>query len=194
LRIEPSLAAVALAICLPLACSGTDRARLDHVTGILRQSAEHLDQDERSEIATGLLRAEHRTGVDAFLLLAVAEEESDFRPRVASHRGALGLLQIRPATARAVARRHQISWDGESTLLEPSTNLLIGAAYLRELHERFGSWDLALTAYNQGPTRARRLEKRGRNPSSRYAVRVLKRFEFLRGEFDATIDPTRATD
>jgi soluble lytic murein transglycosylase len=107
-----------------------------------------------------------------------------------SRRGAVGLLQVQRATGQDVARRHEIEWDGRASLLEPSTNLLIGGVYLRELRERFGSWDLALTAYNEGPTRARRASRRGRTPSSRYAARVLRRFEELRGETLATGNST----
>ena len=146
----------------------------------LQERASHLQKADHREIARGLSRAERKTGVDALLLLAVMEEESHFRPRAKSRRGALGLMQVRPATGRDVAKRNRISWSGEASLFQPSVNILVGAAYLRELRERFGSWDLALTAYNHGPTRARQLAGGGRNPSSRYAARVLRRFESLR--------------
>jgi len=108
------------------------------------------------------------------------EEESHFRPLARSRRGALGLLQIRAATGRDVAERSRIPWKGEVSLFEPSTNLLIGATYLAELRNTFGSWDLALTAYNQGPTRARKIGARGTKRSSRYSEQVLRQFEVLR--------------
>jgi soluble lytic murein transglycosylase-like protein len=190
LAIGPAIA-VAISFFSLLACTSPNAERADRVTDLLRRLASHLDHDDRSEIAAGLMQAERESGVDVFLLLAVAEEESDFRPRATGRRGALGLLQIRPSTGRDVARRYQLSWEGEKTLFDPSVNLVVGALYLRELRERFGSWDLALTAYNHGPTRARRIEKRGRSPSSRYAARVLERFESFRGTFNATDDTSR---
>ncbi len=174
--------------CLWLACADRDNRRFEFITGHLEQRAQHLEPVDRHEIARGLLCAEQQTGVDAFLLLAVVEEESRFRPRARSRRGALGLLQIRPGTGRDVAHRHRISWEGEASLLEPSVNLLIGATYLSELREGFGSWDLALTAYHQGPTRARSVARPGRNPSSQYAARVLERFESVRRAAGATTD------
>jgi soluble lytic murein transglycosylase len=165
-----------------LACSAADTERTLFITGVLQERAKHLQRTERSEIVAALLRAERKTGVDAFLLFAVAERESHFRPRARSHRGALGLVQVRPSTGREVCRRNRIPWKGDASLFEPSFNVLIGAIYLAELRERFGSWDLALTAYNRGPTDARRAAARGKSPSSRYAARVLRQFESLREE------------
>jgi soluble lytic murein transglycosylase len=151
----------------------------------LQERAEHLGSAERREIARGLIGAERKTGVDAFLLLAVMEEESHFKQRARSRRGALGLLQVLPETGREVAQRNRISWKGEASLFQPSVNILIGAAYLAELRERFGGWDVALTAYSHGPTKARELARRGRKPSSRYAARVQRRFESLQQAADA---------
>jgi len=86
-------------------------------------------------------------------------------------------LQIQAVTAMEVAERNGIGWSGPEQLLDPGFNARIGAAYLANLHERFGSWDLALTAYNRGPAKAKRLS--GRTPSSGYSARVLQRFEDL---------------
>jgi soluble lytic murein transglycosylase len=163
-------------LCCLLACATAETEREDLIVTILRERAAHLHRSERREIARELSRAERETGVHALLLLAVAEEESHFRVEAKSRRGALGLLQVRPATARDVAARHRIRWSGPPSLFEPSVNIRIGAAYLAELEERFGAWDPALTAYNRGPTAARKAVTRGRRPTSRYAGRVLKRF------------------
>ena len=111
--------------------------------------------------------------MNAILLLALMEEESRYKPRAKSKRGAVGLLQIRPMTGKDVAQRHQIPWEDGSSLFEPTVNILIGGTYLSELQERLGTWDLALTAYNQGPTKAKKVAKRKSTPSSRYAGRVL---------------------
>lgn len=165
---------------LALACAPDRDGRVAVIETILDRRAAHLEPAERQEIAEALVRAERTTGVDALLLVAVAEEESRFRSGARSHRGALGLLQVLPETGRAVAGRHDIPWNGESTLLEPSRNLMIGAAYLGDLRERLGSWELALTAYNQGLTRARSQARRGRDSSSGYASRVLRRVQALR--------------
>jgi soluble lytic murein transglycosylase-like protein len=177
--------------CVLLACSGTDAERTRYLAATLEQRARHLASGERKEIARALIRAERRSGVDALLLFALAEEESRFKPRAKSRRGALGLVQVRPSTGRDVCRRHRIPWRGDASLFEPSLNLQIGATYLAELRDRFGSWDLALTAYHEGPTRARKVAARAREPSSRYAARVLRRFESLRQAARTESDQTR---
>jgi len=180
-------AGLLVAVCLwgPGGCSISDSHRFDFMIETLRERAEHLGSAERREIARGLIRAERKTGVDAFLLLALMEEESHFKQRARSRRGALGLLQVLPETGREVAQRNRISWKGEASLFLPSVNIFIGAAYLAELREQFDDWDVALTAYNHGPTKARELARRGRKPSSRFAARVLRRFESLRQAAEA---------
>jgi soluble lytic murein transglycosylase-like protein len=83
-----------------------------------------------------------KTGVPVSLLVATAYEESRMDPAAESRAGARGLLQVMPATARA------LRLDGD----DPATNVLAGAQYLRLLINRFGSIELALAAYNAGPT------------------------------------------
>lgn len=76
------------------------------------------------------------------LLTAVARVESQFVHTAVSAAGARGLLQVMPATADEL----ELSADS------PEENVLAGARYLRTLFDRFGSSDLALAAYNAGPT------------------------------------------
>jgi soluble lytic murein transglycosylase-like protein len=83
-----------------------------------------------------------KTGVPLSLLVATAYVESRMDPRAESRAGARGLLQLMPATAR------ELRLDGD----DPATNVLAGARYLQQMIDRFGSVDLALAAYNAGPT------------------------------------------
>lgn len=89
--------------------------------------------------------------VDAALACAVAEVESGFDPRARSPRGAVGLMQLMPATAEDMARMHRLPrWD----LYESADNALLGVAYLKLLLHRFhGNLHLALAAYHAGPSR-----------------------------------------
>jgi soluble lytic murein transglycosylase-like protein len=91
-------------------------------------------------------RASALTGVPRSLLVATAYEESRMNPRARSGAGAVGLLQVMPETARA------LNVDGE----DPAANVLAGARYLRQMLDRFGSVELALSAYNAGPTAVER--------------------------------------
>jgi soluble lytic murein transglycosylase len=99
----------------------------------------------------GFLRAEGEPG--AALLLAVARQESQFDPSAISPAGARGLMQLMPATARAVARELEIAFRADALLAEPAYNLRLGAHYLSRQLERFGEPALALAAYNAGPGR-----------------------------------------
>lgn len=79
------------------------------------------------------------------LALAVARVESDFNPAAVSHAGALGVMQIMPATARGEFG------IGADRLYDPRLNARLGVAFLRKLYIAYGRrWDLALSHYNGG--------------------------------------------
>lgn len=93
------------------------------------------------------------TNAEPALLLAVARQESQFDPRAVSPAGARGLMQLMPATARAVARELAIGFRTDALLDDPAYNLRLGSHYLARQLERFGEPALALAAYNAGPGR-----------------------------------------
>ena len=95
-------------------------------------------------------------GVDWSLLAAVAREESRWNPRALSVVGARGLVQLMPATARAVALRLGESPPNPEGLFDPRTSLLLGAAELGRLLAEFGGRRApAIAAYNAGEHQAR---------------------------------------
>jgi len=108
-------------------------------------------------------KASHETALPISLLAAVAWEESRMDPRALSDAGARGLLQLMPRTAKALA----------ISPTDARANILAGARYLGQLVSRFdGNLELALAAYNAGPTV---VEQLGRAPSLatlRYAKNV----------------------
>lgn len=90
-------------------------------------------------------------GLDINWVLALARQESAFVPDARSSKGALGVLQLLPATAKQTARSIGIGFKGSYELLDPETNIKLGTAHLRELLERFGNNRiLATAAYNAG--------------------------------------------
>ena len=89
-------------------------------------------------------------GLDSRLVLAVIKTESGFDPDAESAAGAVGLMQLMPATAEFIADKAGIGdIDGES-LRKPEINIRLGCAYLRYLMNRFGDMRLCLCAYNAG--------------------------------------------
>lgn len=85
--------------------------------------------------------AAQRHGVPADLFLRLVQQESGFRHSARSHKGAIGLAQLMPGTARKLGVNPH----------DPYENLDGGARYLKMQYRAFGSWRLALAAYNAGP-------------------------------------------
>lgn len=113
-------------------------------------------------------------GLDAALVQAVAWRESRWQQRVVSHREAIGIMQVRPATGAAMAGH----LGREINLYDVTDNVLAGTAYLALLLDRSsGDLGAALAAYNQGP---QSLAERGRLPvTQQYVADVMA----LRGRF-----------
>jgi len=99
-----------------------------------------------------LIDASARTqGLDPSLVKAMIAVESAFEPQAVSPKGALGLMQIMPATGERYGVAANARRTIEQQLFDPATNLRIGTRYLRDLLQRFGQdLSLALAAYNAG--------------------------------------------
>lgn len=85
--------------------------------------------------------AARKHGVPEDLFLRLVRTESGFRPTAVSSKGAIGLAQLMPFTARQLGVNPH----------DPHQNLEGGARYLSQQYRRFGDWRLALAAYNAGP-------------------------------------------
>lgn len=90
--------------------------------------------------------AAQRNGVPEELFLRLVHQESRFNKNAKSHKGALGLAQLMPATAKVLGVDPN----------DPYQNLDGGARYLAQQFRAFGSWRLALAAYNAGPEAVRK--------------------------------------
>ncbi len=102
------------------------------------------DYGVRSRIDTAVRDASIRFVVDARLIRSVIEQESNYQIDAVSHKGAMGLMQLMPQTAREL---------GVVCPFDPRENILAGSRYLRRLRDRFGSWPEAVAAYHAGPRR-----------------------------------------
>ena len=131
-------------------------------------------RETAGEFAALIANAAERHGLDPVLLTAMAQTESAFDPRAVSPKGARGLLQLMPATARRF---------GVSDAFDASQNVDGGAAYMSWLLDRYsGRTDLALAGYNAGEGAVDRYQ--GVPPFSEtrnYVDRVLTRAERLDG-------------
>jgi soluble lytic murein transglycosylase-like protein len=95
-----------------------------------------------------ILEASVRFSISQIWIRAVMRQESGGIVRIVSPKGAIGLMQVMPATYFELARRYGLGPDP----FNPRDNILAGTAYLREMQDRFGSPGF-LAAYNAGPLR-----------------------------------------
>ncbi len=101
------------------------------------------------------------------LTYAIIRQESQFEPEAVSRAGARGLMQLMPATARAVAKSDGQNAHSEAKLFEPAYNVRLGRAYLASLIDDFnGSYVLAIAGYNAGPGRSREWMRNFGDPRS----------------------------
>ena len=127
----------------------------------------------RYKIDPGLAGTIHRVAVENGLepaaVFGLIATESEFDARAVGQAGAIGLMQIKPSTARA--------YDSRATrerLFHPETNLRLGMTHLRRELAHFGhDWTLGLLSYNMGRTRLSRALSRGVVPRNGYASKVL---------------------
>lgn len=136
-----------------------------------RMNPEHFE-----EIPEMILAESKAYGYDPMFLTALIITESSFDNKARSHRGAMGLMQILPRTGVALASEKEVEWKGSPTLYNPEINIALGTYYLNKLQSRFGDLNLALEAYNHGPTRLDKYLKRGYQPR-RYSKKVFQIYE-----------------
>ncbi len=97
-------------------------------------------------------------------VFAITRQESAFMTDARSGVGASGLMQLMPATARETAKRFNIPLASSQQVLDPDTNIQLGAAYLSQIYGQFkGNRVLASAAYNAGPGRVRQWLKDARH-------------------------------
>ncbi|WP_210187774.1 lytic transglycosylase domain-containing protein [Bradyrhizobium sp. Rc2d] len=121
------------------------------------QSAPAQSQPANDRYVTFVTEAAQRFGIPTAWIRAVMRVESNGDRRAVSPKGALGLMQLMPKTWADMRARYGLGRDP----FDPRDNILAGAAFLRELHDRYGSPGF-LAAYNAGPGRYEEFRDRHR--------------------------------
>jgi soluble lytic murein transglycosylase len=131
--------------------------------------------------------------LDPALLAAVIYQESKFRSSARSHSGAIGLMQLQPATAEGIAIRTGGTRFRVDDLYEPEINVRYGAWYLRHLLDKYGDERTALAAYNAGQDNVDRWRREGRGiafPETRaYVDRVEALKRIYRDAYGSRLGP-----
>ncbi|MFP4350809.1 MAG: lytic transglycosylase domain-containing protein [Thermodesulfobacteriota bacterium] len=125
---------------------GGDRTRAQ----VFEKSDRLAENETEGRYMEIIIAAAERYGVDPALITAVIKAESEFNPRAVSHRGARGLMQLMPGTARAL---------GVENSFNPEHNIHGGTKYMKQLLDQFdGKVNLALAAYNAGSRKVRKYQ------------------------------------
>jgi soluble lytic murein transglycosylase-like protein len=132
---------------LPVSSPAPRASQLQELAEVLPAASADTPVSSHSEDTAWLdpiiAKASRKYGVDVGLIRAVIKAESDFNPRAVSHAGAVGLMQLMPATARSL---------GVIDSFDPEQNVMGGTRFLRDMLQRYeGNVDAALSAYNWGP-------------------------------------------
>jgi soluble lytic murein transglycosylase len=148
---------------------------------VLARRAPELGITLRRQVGVAIAEEARDAGYDPLLILAIIDVESDFEEAAISHRGARGLMQIKPSTLYFLAQRTGLRLSRQEVASDPALAVRLGIRYLRWLNDRFGSLDLALMAYNAGPTRIRNAIKQGAlDAYRRYPTLVRRDFRRFR--------------
>jgi len=145
------------------------------VEALLSRYLTGLAPFEVRRAAEAVVSEANRNGVEPELVLAVMHTESGYYNFARSRVGALGLMQIMPATGEMLAREAGLPWTGPDMLFEPALNVRLGTRYLALLHARYGNWTRALAAYNWGPGAIDRRLAEGEGLPVQYTDRIFAR-------------------
>ena len=148
-------------------------AKPDHILPIVSwNSAERLFQPI-------VLKAANRYKVDPAMVMAIIMAESSYNPKAISKKGAKGLMQLMPTTARSL---------GVKDSFNPEHNINAGVRYFKKLLNQFdGDVELALAAYNAGSRKVR--EHRGIPPfraTKYYIKKVIKYYRYYKTQMDSS--------
>lgn len=143
------------------------------------------------ELTQTLIAESREQNFDPIFILAVIKTESRFNPNAVGSAGEIGLMQILPPTGKWIAKKYGLDWQGDRTLHDPVTNIVVGIRYFSYLRAYFArTAHNYLPAYNMGPKNMRRVNRDERRtvasvdekglPAKRiYASKVLKNYEYL---------------
>ncbi|MDH4227625.1 MAG: lytic transglycosylase domain-containing protein [Deltaproteobacteria bacterium] len=148
------------------------KSLLDSTTG--------LTFHEEMRLADFIFEESMERGLDPILVLALMETESKYYNWSRSSKGAVGLMQLRSDIGSDLAAKLDIDFEGEKTLYDPYTNVRLGVYYLSLLRDKFDDTEVAMAAYNNGPTRVAYRVNNGGNVPHRFKTRVYNKYRDMK--------------
>lgn len=161
----------------PMGVQVVSRPDSERIDAVLARRGPGLGLRLREQLAVAISEEAQAAGFDPLLILAIVDVESEFRETAVSNMNARGLMQIQPVTLQYVAEREGIKLTPREIEADPALRVRLGIRYLKYLASRFGNdLDLALMAYNAGPTRVQlAARQRGELEQFRNYVRAVRR-------------------
>ncbi len=127
-------------------------------------------------LANAIVHESDKYGFDPIFILALIQNESRFDPAMRGTHSEIGLMQIKPSTAKWIGKKMRVKYKGEKSLLDPVQNVRIGIAFISLLRDQFDSASpLYISAYNMGARRVREIVADDRTPKE-YVQAVMKRY------------------
>jgi len=180
-QVKPLLAPVQPAKLVPVGVREVRNDEAERIDQVLAVRGPGMGLKLRNRVAEAIADESARAGFDPLFVMAVMAVESDFQPRAVSPVGARGLMQIRPDTLIFLAQKEGIKLSARELDRDPALQVRLSIRYLKQLKDRFGDMDVALMAYNAGPTKVAALLKTGGlEPYRVYPQAVRRKHQALR--------------
>ncbi|MCK5880071.1 MAG: transglycosylase SLT domain-containing protein [Holophagae bacterium] len=148
--------------------------REKRVRQVLDSVKTNLTGREKENLARIIAKESLESSFSVEFVMAVMKTESSFNKYAKSPVGAIGLMQLMPATGKAMARDYGIVLSENDALYSPELNVTLGIRYLKRLATRFKDMNLVLAAYNMGPTGFRTYRRDNGYPVFKYTRLVRK--------------------
>jgi len=156
---------------------GAERsAIIEKTISFLKDRKPGVPDDKIQVIANSVYEESKKYDLDYRLILAIMKVESNFRNDAVSRRGARGLMQINPSSARIIARESGVEVKGARCLHEPEKNIKIGVSYLSKLRDMFDNIVSALHAYNAGPGKVKKPASEEKARTTSFTRKVMSEY------------------
>lgn len=172
----PALTHVEPATTIEVTAQAVEHPDAKRIDEVLARRGPGLGVRVREQLAQAIDEEARAAGFDPLLVLAIIDVESEFQDTAVSPMGARGLMQIQPVTLQFIAQREGIKLTAKEIEKDTALRVRLGIRYLRYLQTRFGNdLDLALMAYNAGPTRVYLAARQRELEQFRNYVRAVRR-------------------
>ena len=143
----------------------------------LKEKKVNTSEEKMKALANSVYKESQEYDIDYRLILAVVKVESNFNNEAISRRGARGLMQIRPSSAKGIARESGVEVKGAKCLHEPEKNIKIGVSYLSKLQGMFDNMVSALHAYNAGPSKVKKADPEFGAKTTAFTRKVMTEYQ-----------------